>query len=233
MKQTVILTEDKLNNIVKKVVIEVINETSRRQKAQAAIMGKNRKVKTLAIISAQNPMGMEASKEYNDNAQRELIENLENGKYRYFVTKGLYGSPEISVIVYNISLKDTIHMCYTFNQESVIFVDMTDGNKISYQYWEGDDHYSKLKKQYEESTIVDATDDKDFYTQISRKFKFRIPFFEDLIRYNSELIECSKLHNNIDELISETLSDNRTGYSKYTNRGRLRHQIRETLNLNK
>lgn len=52
-------------------------------------MGKNRKVKTLAIISAQNPMGMESSKEYNDNAQRELIENLENGKYRYFVTKGL------------------------------------------------------------------------------------------------------------------------------------------------
>ena len=56
------------------------------------------------------------------------------------------------------------------DQESVIFVDMTNGNNVSYQYWEGEDHQSPLKMKYEKHEIVNATNDADFYTKISRNF---------------------------------------------------------------
>jgi hypothetical protein len=224
MKNVVKITESDLHTIIKETLNEVLSETSRRQKAQSAILGKNRKVKTLAIISAENPMGEKTDKEYNENATNELIRNLTIGHYRYFQTKGLYETPENSIIVYNISLDDTLYLCYKYNQESVIFVDMR-GVEISYQYWEGDDHTSKLKLQHEEHEVVDATNDKDYWTQICKKFKFRIPFFEDITKYNKELVECSKSHD-VDTIINECLS-NKTGYYKYTRRGKLKGFIKE------
>lgn len=204
-----------------------ITETTRRQKAQQAIQGKNRKVKTIAIISAQNPMGNVSTEEYNKDAHNDLLKSLKIGQFRYFETDGLYGSPEKSVLVYNISLDDTLFLCYKYNQESVIFIDMTDANQISYQYWEGDKHNTPLKLQHEENEIVDATNDKDYYTKISNKFKFRIPFFEDVKRYNTELVECSK-HNDVDYLLENILSDKKTRYSKYMHRGKLKSLLKRS-----
>lgn len=128
-----------------------VNETSRRQKV--------------------------ASKEYNKKATEDLIRHLTIGHYQYFITDGMYGSPEKSVMIYNISIEDTIKLCYKYNQESIVFIDMTNGDDVSCQYWEGDDHNSPLKLQHEEHRFIDATDDDDFYTKIGREFKFRIPFF--------------------------------------------------------
>jgi hypothetical protein len=208
-----------------------LEETSRRQKAQAAIQGKNRKVKTIGIVSAQNPMGSTMPKKYNNDAHEELLTYLERGNYRYFVTKGLYDSPETSVIIYNISLKDTLYYGYTFNQESVIWVDMTKDGEISYQYWEGDDKYSPLHKKYEEHEVVDATKDDNYYTQICRKFKFRIPFFDDINRYNRELVECAKIID-VDGYISDFLNESKTGYSKYNHRGIIKKTIKNFRKMN-
>lgn len=212
--------------LTKRIMNNILTETSRRQKAQQAIQGNNRRIKTLAIISAQKPMGTDGSdlpKSYNSNSHEELIKNLKIGQNRYFVTPGKYGTPEVSVIVYNISLEETIKLCYHFNQESVIFVDMTNGDEVSYQYWEGEDHNSPLKKKYEEHEIVDATNDADFYTQISRKFRFRIPFFEDIERYCYELSERATKYD-VDRLISECIESGWSGKHRYYCRGKL-HNI--------
>lgn len=203
-----------------------IVETTRRQKAQQAIQSKNRKIKTIVIISAQNPMGNVSIEEYNKDAHNDLLKSLKIGQFRYFETNGLYGSPEKSVLVYNISLDDTLFLCYKYSQESVIFIDMTDDNQISYQYWEGDKHNTPLKLQHEENEIVGTTNEKDYYTKILNKFKFRIPFFEDIQRYNTELIECSK-HNDVDYLIEIILSDKKTRYSKYMHRGKLNSLLKK------
>lgn len=207
----------------------VLNETTRRQKAQSAIQGKNRKVKTIGIISAENPMGISATKEYNKQSHDELLRHLSIGHYRYYEVKGLYNSPEHSVLVYNISLEDTLYLAYKFNQESVIYVDMSDADNISYQYYEGDTPSSQLKLQHVEQEVVDATNDKDFYTQVSRKFKFRIPFFEDVNKYNEELIECSKTYD-VDYIIESLLNPDRTGSSQYYHRGQLQYYIELTNN---
>lgn len=220
MTQIIKLTETQLRNLIRKNVKKFITETSRRQKAQQAISGTNRRIQTMAIISAENPMGMVADEEYNKQSTEELIRQLTVGHYKYFVTKGKYGTPEKSVMVYNITLEDTLYLAYRYNQESVIFIDMQNGNEVSYQYWEGDDHNSPLKLQHEENKIIDATNDDDFYTQISRHFKFRIPFFEQINRIKEEL-QLKENKFDVDRLIIESLDNKRTGKSRYIKRGQL------------
>ena len=215
-----IVTETELKNIIKESVKNVMFETSRRQKAQQAIKGTNRRVRTMAIISAENPMGKTMSKEYNKQASEELERQLSIGHYRYFRVKGNYDGIENSLMIYNISLEDTLYLCYKYNQESVIFVDMQNDGEVSYQYWEGDDNHSQLKLQHEEHEIVNATDDDNYYTQISKHFKFRIPFFEQVEKiYNDLALRENDI--DVDRIITESLESNRTGKSKYFKRGLL------------
>lgn len=226
MKNIIRLTETELRDLVSKSVKKYVFETSRRQKAQQAIYGKNRRVKTMAIISAQNPMGSNGNdlpKYYNKSSHEELLQHLKIGHYRYFVTPGKYETPETSVIVYNISLEDTLYLCYRYNQESVIFIDIQ-GDDVSYQYWEGDDHQSPLKLQHERHEIINATNDDDFYTQISKKFKFRIPFFESIKNYLNYLDERSNILN-VDQLIDESLDNKWNGKHKYYCRGKINGKI--------
>ena len=221
------IQESKLKEIAKETIHQVLDETSRRQKAQQSIMGKNRRVKTMAIISAYNPMGGDGTnlpEHYNKQAHEELINNLRVGQFKYFEVVGKYKTFEKSVIAYNISLDDTLFLCYKYNQESVIFIDLTDDNEISYQYWEGDEHNSRLKKQREEHEITNAANDTDAYTQISKKFKFRIPFFESIQNYINELDERSKIYD-VDKLISECLEDGWSGKHKYICRGKLHGKL--------
>ena len=77
-----------------------VDETSRRQKAQQAIVGQNHRVKTMAIISPENPMGMKAPKEYNNKSMEEMINSLKIGHFKWFKVKGLYNDPENSLIIY-------------------------------------------------------------------------------------------------------------------------------------
>lgn len=197
-----------------------VNETSRRQKAVQSIQGRNRKIKTIGIVSAENPMGQVASKEYNKKATEDLIRHLTIGHYQYFITDGMYGSPEKSVMIYNISIEDTIKLCYKYNQESIVFIDMTNGDDVSCQYWEGDDHNSPLKLQHEEHRFIDATDDDDFYTKIGREFKFRIPFFE-CVKNTLKVLEEANETMDIDKMINECINDKFTGKHKYLCRCKL------------
>ena len=219
-RNVVRLTESKLTQIVAESVKKVLSETSRRQKEQQAIQGTNRRVRTMAIISAENPMGNTMNNEYNQQAREELERQLAIGHYRYFKVKGNYDGIENSVMIYNISIEDTLYLCYKYNQESVIFVDMQNDGEISYQYWQGDDNSSQLKLQREEHEIVDATDDDDYCTQISKKFKFRIPFFDHIKEINYDL-SLRENDIDVDRLITECLESNRTRKSKYIKRGQL------------
>lgn len=215
-----IITETELRKLINSSIKKVLQETSRRQKAQQAIQGTNRRVRTMAIISAQNPMGRKASKEYNQTASEELERQLAIGHYKYFKTKGNYDGIEYSLMIYNISLEDTLYLCYKYNQQSVIFVDMQNDGEVSYQYWEGDDDNSPLQLKNEKHEIVNATNDDNYYTQVSRHFKFRIPFFEHINKIHSELMDKEN-DIDVDKLITETLEQDRTGKSKYFKRCQL------------
>lgn len=207
-----------------------LNETSRRQKAQQAIQGKNKRVKTIGIISSQNPMGKIATKEYNKQAQEEFINNLKSGRFMYFVTDGLYGSPEKSVMVYNISLDDLLFYAAKYRQESVIYV-VINNDGVLYQYYEIDPKTGKYIKQHEETEIVDATNDNDFYTKISKHFKFRIPFFEH-IEYIGSILEKRSNYIDVDKLLNESMDSSYTGQHKYKCRGELYYKKNVDLKRN-
>lgn len=207
-----------------------LNETSRRQKAIQSLNMKNKRVRTISIMTSENPMGSRFSKKENLKLRQELEEYLADRFYAWFPVKGKYGVDEKSYIIYNISLEDVLEIGKMFNQESIIFVEK-DENEALYQYWEKEkDGDYKLK--HSRTHYLEMGNAKDLYTQISRNFKFQIPFFDgsdenkdtmnEQINYLNEVVqERIKDENSIDYKIEKTLESNRTLSSKYRHRGSL------------
>lgn len=200
-----------------------LHETSRRQKAQAAMMGKRKNsIRTMCIVSPENPMGIKIPPEENAERRKKFCEYMQTGHIPYYQTRGKYKDPENSFVLYNISQGDAAAIAAMFEQESFIFVELSaEDNKYRYQYWEcSDDPKKGYHKVKEEEEYVDATNDQDMYTAISRKFKFRIPFvFENALTLGRIMSEHISDTDELERRLSMTISENRTGYSKYMSRG--------------
>ena len=97
------ITESHLRDMVLEAASRLLNETTRRQKAQRAINGKY--VRAMAILTSENPMGNpypEGLKtredesghtmEFNMGRRDDLEMRLSTGYYPYFKVKGQYGS---------------------------------------------------------------------------------------------------------------------------------------------
>ena len=208
----------------------LLNETSRRQKAIQTLNMKNKRVKSFALLTSENPMGRELSKRDNKELRDRLENYLSDGNYAWFPVRGQYGSRENSYMIYNISLDDTLEIGYKFNQESVIFVER-DKEEVLYQYWEKDES-GEYELAHTREEYLDMVDSDDFYTQISRNFKFQIPFFDgsdenkeimnEQIRYLNDVLDSRNYSNeNIENKIEMTLESDRSGSSKYRHRGSL------------
>lgn len=221
-----------------------IEETTRRQKAQSAIVGKNQNVRTLAILSAENPMGKKASEEENKEKREKLETYLNNANYAWFRIKGKYGNKEKSHIIYNISLEDAKTIGEMFQQESIIFVNMSDGEgKISYQYWETDG-VNPYKMTHERNEIIRRDEADDFYSTICRAFKFQVPFFDgsDELKEEingqekalNELLEEKQLSDeDIQRYLDNILDEEKTGKRKWECRGNMYGGLSKWLENNK
>lgn len=236
------ITKSDLRNMVLESASMLLNETTRRQKAQRAINGKY--VRTMAILTSENPMGKAYPErlksreeesghtmEFNRGRRDDLEMRLSTGNYPYFKVKGQYGSKEKSYIIYNIPLSDTLYLGKYYNQESVIFIQIEDDGNVSYEYWEqnGDGNFSMAHKRTE---YIDMNDADDFFTKISRKFKFQIPFFDGSDENGNELNEqIATLYDNVqskgltnEEVNRRTLraiDESLTGKARYASRGTL------------
>ena len=197
------VTKTELKNIIKESVKDVLNETSRRQKAQQAIKGVSNRIKTCAILTSENPL-MFLPQKYNDRLRTKLEMYLKIGNYVWFPVKGEYKGKEKSYIVYNISFDDTMYLATKFEQESFIFIDNR-GDEPVYQYWQQNGN-GEFYKVSERNTYIDASDANDFFTQIGRKFKFQIPFFDD--NNEEELMEhYTKINSIIEDKIARGIID--------------------------
>ena len=204
-KQIIRLTESELVKMVK----EAINETSRRQKAARAMNGDNN-IRTIAILTSENPryddvMSDREKEAYDndydlnqpyygdDNAERRnnLEKHLKVGHYAWFPVKGQYEGKENSYMIYNISLDDALYLGKKYGQQSIIFIDGT-----HCEYWEqlGDGKF-RLTHEREMSQRIDMSDADDFFTQISRAFKFQFPFFDGSDENKEELEEMNNYVN--------------------------------------
>ena len=87
-------------------------------------------------------------------------------------------------------------------------------SSVHYEYWERSAEGKPLRKTIERDEYVDATNDKDLFTQISRKFKIRIPFFENIEKVCTFIESRMKTVNNAEKLLNESMSNKYTGKHK-------------------
>lgn len=193
------------------------------------------KIKTFAIFTAENEdtqsYSRAVNKELNKELKKELSfeKSLAHGRYSYYKVKGKYGNVENSFLVYNITLDDAKFLCANHKQQSFIFAINNDGN-LKFQFWANASRSGYSYKKVDEKAefnILDANAE-NLYTQISRDFKFSIPFTEFEVSAEDMVESITKkayssgyTDEDIDRLIEKSVNTNIHGKHRYFARGSL------------
>ena len=140
-------------------------------------------IDTIGIITAENPLGMQLSKEENVERNKRLEQILRERGYGFVKPElGMYGNVEKPFIVQNISKEELIDLSTDpdINQESVIFGSKQVDDEGVYVKWEYIERGRVVGEQtrYTSYAGKDIQDRDDFYTQVKGR-KFIIPFFDD------------------------------------------------------
>lgn len=108
-----------------------LNEDSNR--IQRAIFGDYKgKISTFAILTAQNPMGINISAEENNKRNKLFEEQLKNlGIREYDKIVGSYGNKEDSYILYNLTYDDAKTLSAMFMQQSFFYGKTSDLSKYT------------------------------------------------------------------------------------------------------
>ena len=163
-----------------------LTETTRRQKAEQRFLN-GTFVKTIGIISPENPMGKKVESEENSKYINRFKDYMKNTNTKYFPVKGKYGNVEQSYMLFNITLEDLKLWASAFKQQSFIYGIVNDG-KIHFQYYQMNN--KNIYALYDEvDGFIERNEFEDFYSATSRHFKFQIPF--------SKLISCIEEHDNL------------------------------------
>lgn len=184
-----------LMNKFEKLLNENVGEVeeSKYSKAATAMRGLRPSIKTIAILTAENPHAIPMSKEFNIEANTKLLDDFRALKLGYRPTKGSYmnredddESPiveENSFIVNNISMESAINLGTKYRQESIIYAETgnvtEDGNVAMTFRLIGTD---KTKPKYGEdleppqNVFINRNNEKEYYSRIGNR-KFMIPFY--------------------------------------------------------
>lgn len=213
------------------------NFTSRRQKAIQALKGHNRGLKTFktfAIISADNPMGIQATSEENKAARAKFEQMLKRDLLNYFKGTGHYNQNEQSYVIFNCSLTDAESYAKELKQESFIFAEVVetgeDKFKVNFEYWEinSDGNYEKQDEIDKFDMITQdesGNDSVSYYTLFGKKFKFNIPFpifVADTVVENEQKFANKVFASNFDRWNEGSTGDNYTWKHKVLCRGHLK-----------
>ena len=150
------------------------------------------KIKTFAILTAENPGAKEYSAEENNKRTERLKTLFKHAGIQYIQIQGFYERKEHSFICFNLTLNEAKRFCYLNYdapidewQESFFFGEVSpDGTEISY-YKLSDREYKLVEK----SKRIDNAKDFDNYFSRYHDFKFSIwmkVFNEDLLLIYSE-----------------------------------------------
>lgn len=216
--------------------VKELNETSAKTKAKTLFYNPEKMsyIKTFAIFTAANPDVIKTDDVENRERNAQLIadivdkrismSDLENelgrARYQFYKVKGKFGNVEHSFLVYNIPLSDVVDFCRKYKQNSFIF-GTNDNGKLTFDLYvkkrPNSSHYSYGLA--DRRTIFDIEDKnaQNMYTQISKDFKFSIPFTdfeysgEDAV---DEMLEVSRKKGFTDEgiyrILDNSLNENYT-----------------------
>ena len=188
----------------------VIENKSTRLKS--ALFDRTHKVRTFAIITAENPGGEQKTPEENKKLRKKFNDELKEFNLQYIKIRGRYkdtignGSlDENSVMIINLTLNEALYFAEEYGQESFFF-----GNDAGISYYEmgSNGKYEKV----ETTKRIENKEDADNFFSRFRNFKFSIY----LDAFNKESTEI-----NLEEL-DKSLDENRTLKSRIIHRRKSR-----------
>ncbi|CAN1524227.1 Protein of unknown function DUF3293 [Spirosomataceae bacterium] len=202
-----------LMNKFEKLINEYVGEVDKSKYSSAvrATGGLRPYVKTIAILTAENPQAIPMSIEFNRKANAQFLDDLRRLKLGYRPTKGSYTSledkeeskvpivEENSFIVNNISMESAIKLgTNRTNQQSIIYAEtgnvIEDGSiAMTFRLIGTDKTQPNYGKDIAppQNVFINRNNAEDFYKGRIGNRKFMIPFFgvtEYLVRKDGKYI---------------------------------------------
>lgn len=188
-----------------------INENPNSRVKQALFGDSSGKIRTFAVLSAENPMGMKNSVAENNKNTAELKSKLKELGVQYVPIEGKYGNIEHSFMLFNIAREDAQYLAEWFEQESFFFgINSSPATLIYYETSESDP--SNYRKVEESNNITNESDADDFFSRHGDfKFKFDLDYFKESVK-----VIASKIIN--EDALEKSIQENRTMKSRFIHR---------------
>jgi hypothetical protein len=188
-----------------------IQENPNSKVKQALFGDSSGKIRTFAVLSAENPMGMKNSASENNKNTRELKQKLKELGIQYVPIEGKYGNIEHSFMLFNITKEDAQYLAEWFEQESYFYGINTSPATLIYFETNADnpEHYRKVEVN---NKISNESDADDFFSRHGDfKFKFDLDYFkESIFKISESILNESELEY--------SLQENRTMKSRFIHR---------------
>lgn len=203
----------------------VIENSNRYRRLKKGLFGDpSGKIKTFAIISAENPLGWKNSTEeefkqrfvqwFDDKKlyNKQSVDRIEStillhkieetgntglryGGFVYVPLKGKYGDLEKSYIIFNLTLSDAKTIASDYGQESFFFANVKE-DKSTIAYYVTSDGCKTYKLVDVSETISDETDARDYFSKFGFKFRINMREFGDEI---PEITDRAAFEESFDE----------------------------------
>ena len=188
----------------------LIENSNRYRRLKRGLFGDpSGKIRTFAIISAENPLGWKDSTEeefkqrfvqwFDDKKlyNKQSVDRIEStillhkieengntglryGGFTYIPLKGKYEVLEKSYIIFNLTLSDAKTIASNYGQESFFFANVKE-DKSTIAYYATNDSCRTYKLVDVSETISDETDARDYFSKFGFKFRINMREFGDEI----------------------------------------------------
>ena len=142
------------------------------------MMGQVPSIKTVGILTAENPQAKKLSAKQNRVRNQRLVRGLREMGYGPIPLKGMYGIKETSYLVPNITRKDTTDAGKAFDQESVIWASRKRSGRNAYMNWQFIKGNKTIQTRDLSMSGRDIQGREDFFSEKKGR-KFAIPFYDE------------------------------------------------------
>lgn len=156
------------------------------------------KIKTFAILTAENPMAKEFTNEENNKRTDSLKNDMRKMGVQYIPIQGFFGRKEHSFILPNVALKDAKYLSNKYEQLSFFFGKVhTEYSEI--EYWEKPD----VDSEYNLIETSDRVDNaKDFDDYFSRFHNFKYSIYMKIFNESIDIKNPTYIDRAIDESLT-------------------------------
>ena len=195
---------------MKLIKVDKLQEGNRYRRLKRALFGDpSGKLRTFAIISPDNPIGVYGEQDWKDIPEAERVKfNKDNrkelqqtlskedakkrdgnkamgyGGFDYIKIKGSYGEKETSYLILNLTLDDAKVVARNYGQESFFFANVSrDPNKepSTLAYYKTYNQCKSYKLVEITNTITDESQANDFFSKYGMKFRINMAEFGDAV----------------------------------------------------